>query len=264
MKTLERLQYEKTDVSKKLGARVVNWTIREPEEQISNEIALVVPGIMAKRRLYNPYARDLARQGITSVTMAHEGASLVCANEVSMVVKELTDRLQKPIRLVGHSLGGMHATMAALEQPEEVSGLLLMQPAGYGGVHPFHFASSLRDRPDNTHIPDEFRMMADGLDYLISSRPNELMKTIIMASRHCVINEAQNLDESIQRDALIFLHDRLIWPGQVRRGLAHAGFQCCILDDDAVSGHNAIMYRSQAVAMATTEIMVKDDFALAS
>lgn len=264
MKTLERLHYDKTDYSRKLGRRVVNWTVREPEVHISNEVALVVPGIMAKRRLYNPYARDLAEQGITSVTMAHEGASPLCTDEVLMVAQELADSGQKPIRLVGHSLGGMHSTMAALKQPEDISGLLLMQPAGYGGVYPLHFASSLRDRTDNSHIPDEIRVVLDSVDYLVSSRPDQLLRTIIMASRHRVNEDAQHIDERILRDALIFPHDRLIRADKVRRGLASAGFSCHELDGDILSGHNAIMYRADAVADATVAIMTTGEFGLAA
>jgi pimeloyl-ACP methyl ester carboxylesterase len=250
MKTLERLHYDKADYSRKLGRRVVNWTVREPEQQISNEVALVVPGIMAKRRLYNPFARELAEQGITSVTMAHEGASPLCTDEVMMVAQEIADNGQKPIRLIGHSLGGMHATLAALRQPEDLSGLLLMQPAGYGGVHPFHFASSLRDRPDNRHISDEVRVMLDSLDYLISSRQ--------------VVSEAQYLDEGIARDAIIFPHDRLIHPDKVKLGLASAGFRCAELDDTILSGHNAVMYRAGDVAEVTAAIMAGDRFGLAA
>ena len=264
MKTLERLHYDKADYSRKLGRRVVNWTVREPEQQISNEVALVVPGIMAKRRLYNPFARELAEQGITSVTMAHEGASPLCTDEVMMVAQELADNGQKPIRLIGHSLGGMHATLAALRQPEDLSGLLLMQPAGYGGVHPFHFASSLRDRPDNRHISDEVRVMLDSLDYLISSRPDQLLRTTIMASRHQVVSEAQYLDEGIARDAIIFPHDRLIHPDKVKLGLASAGFSCVELDDTILTGHNAVMYRAGDVAEVAAAIMAGDRFGLAA
>ena len=264
MKTLERLHYEKTDKSQKLGARVVNWTIREPEVKLSDEVLLVVPGIMAKHRLYNPYARDVAERGITTVTMAHEGASPVCADEVMMVARELTDSGQKPVRLAGHSLGGMHATMAAVRQPEDISGLLLVQSAGYGGVHPLHFAASLLDRSDNMHIPDELRAMLDGLDYFVSSRPDQMLKMAIMASRRQVLNEAMDLPEHMAKDAILFPNDRLIRTEKLKLGLARTGFNWYELDDNVTTGHNAIMYRSEAVADLTAGIMTEVDFGLAA
>lgn len=264
MKTLERLHYETTHKSQKLGSRVVNWTIREPEAKSSNEVLLVVPGIMAKRRLYNPYARDVAERGITSVTMAHEGASPVCTDEVMMVARELADSGQKPVRLAGHSLGGMHATMAALRQPEDISGLLLVQSAGYGGVRPHHFADSLLDRSDNTHIPDEFRAVLDGVDYFISSSPSEMLKTTLMASRRQVLKEAMDLPSYMQKDAILFPHDRLIRTEKLKVGLARTGFSWYELDDSVTTGHNAIMYRSDAVAQVTAGIMTGVDFDLAA
>jgi pimeloyl-ACP methyl ester carboxylesterase len=264
MKKIERLHYKKSEIYKNIGARVVNWTVREPEVRASNEVALIIPGIMAKRRLYNPYARDVAERGITSVTMAHEGASPVCTDEVIMLAQELADSGQKPVRLVGHSLGGMHATMAAVRQPDNISGLLLVQTAGYGGVHPLHFAASLLDRSDNMHIPDEARAVLDGLDYFVSSRPDQLLRTAIMASRHEVVREAMDLPTHMAKDAILFPHDRLIRTEKLKLGLALTGFSWYELDDDITTGHNAIMYRSEAVAQLTADIMTNIDFDLAS
>lgn len=262
MKSLERLRYETRDHTLELGSRVVHYTVRTPEEVTSDEVALVVPGIMAKRRLYNPFARDVAERGVTSVTMAHEGASPVCTDEVIEVVKSLADDGQKPVRVIGHSLGGMHATMAALRAPDDISGLLLMQPAGYGGVNTFRALSSLRDRPDNKHMLDELRVVADGFDYFVSSPPHVLLQTAYMASRHYVAEQARGLDEHIRLDALLFPHDRLISPDKVRRGLTDAGFNLYELDSRVLSGHNAIMYRAEDVADMAVGIMQSGDYSL--
>jgi pimeloyl-ACP methyl ester carboxylesterase len=264
MKTHERLHYEKVDYTLALGSRVVNYTVRTPEELVSDEVVLDVPGIMAKRRLYNPHARDVAERGVTSVTMAHEGASPLCTDEVVAVVKELAEHTQNRVRLVGHSLGGMNATRAALIATEYISGLLLMQPAGYGGVHPRHALSSLRDRPDNHHVSDEIRVILDGFDYFISSKPHLLLQTVIAASRTRVADQAQDLPEHITRDALLFPHDRLIIPSEVSVGLAQAGFSLYSLDERLRSGHNAIMYRSDNVAEATVDIITTGTYALVS
>lgn len=262
MKSPERLRYETRDYTLEMGSRVVHYTVRTPEEAMTEEVALVVPGIMAKRRLYNPFARDVAESGVTSVTMAHEGASPVCTDEVIAVVQSLADNGQKPVRVIGHSLGGMHATMAALRSPSDISGLLLMQPAGYGGVNPLYAISSLRDRPDNSHIPDEIRVLLDGFDYFVSSRPHLLLKTALMASRLDIAERAKELEEHIQRDALLFPHDKLIRADKVRVGLTYAGFALHELDSDILSGHNAIMYRADDVADIAVDIMRNRDHSL--
>ena len=264
MKAPERLRYETHDHTLEMGSRAVHYTIRTPEEKLSDEVALVVPGIMAKRRLYNPFARVMAERGVATVTMAHSGASPLCTDEVIEVVRTLADERQRPVRVIGHSLGGMHSTMAALRAPEDISGLLLMQPAGYGGVHPHHFISSLRERPDNHHIPDEIRVLLDGLDYFISSRPYQLLQTAIMASRHSVAEKALDLDSHIRRDALLFPHDRLIHADQVKVGLASAGFRLFELDAAIHAGHNAVMYRADDVADAAVSIITTDDFTQAA
>lgn len=264
MKTRERLRYVKEDVSLEMGSRTVHYSMRMPEKLVSEEIALIVPGIMAKRRLYNPFARDLAERGVASVTMAHESASPLCTDEVVAVVESLADNGQKPIRLIGHSLGGMHATKAALQAPDDISGLLLMQPAGYGGVHPLHFASSLRERPDNTRLSDEIRVLLDGIDYLVSSRPDLLLQTIVTASRHQVLERAIHLESHISRDAILFPDDRLIRTGEVQKGLAQAGFTMHELDARIHAGHNAIMYRADAVADQTVAIMKNTGFMVAA
>lgn len=266
MKTLERLHYHTADHSRKLGERVVNWTIHEPEEKTTNEVALVVPGIMAKRRLYNPYAQHLAERGVTTVTMAHEGASPLCTDEVLMVADELAMSGQKPIRLVGHSLGGMHATLAAVKRPDIMSGLLLVQSAGYGGVYPHHFAASLLDRPDNQHIPDELKAIVDGIDYFRGSHPDQLLRTAVMASRRRVIEEAKTIEGHIEKDAIICPHDRLIRPDKLKNGLARAGVSWydLELDDGVIAGHNAIMYLSDESAELTHSIMTTGGFGLAA
>ncbi len=261
MQSLERQHYTKRDVVRAVGERLVHYTLRTPEESMCDEIVLTVPGIMAKRRLYNPYARDLASSGIAAATMAHEGASPLCTQEVLSVVRDIAQSTQRPVRLAGHSLGGMHATMAALHEPEGISGLLLMQPAGYGGVHPMYAISSLRERPGNHLIASELRAVLDGIDYLVSSRPDQLLRAAIVASQYRVAHEARNLDEHIKRDALLFPHDRLIRADEVRLGLAHAGFSLYTLDTSNSpirAGHNAVMYRAQDVAKATAAIIQTD------
>lgn len=250
-----------------VGERVVHYTVRTPGEPQSSEIVLTVPGIMAKRRLYNPFARELAEGGVPTAVMAHEGASPLCTQEVLAVVRELADDTQQPVRLVGHSLGGMHATMAALQDPADISGLILMQPAGYGGVYPGHAIASLRERSGNNLWADEIRAVRDGLDYLVSSRPSQLFRVAVAASRHHIAKEASGLDQRITRDALLFPHDRLIRADEVSRGLAQAGFSLYTLDVSAPgarAGHNAVMYQAKDVARATTTIIRERTDALAA
>jgi pimeloyl-ACP methyl ester carboxylesterase len=267
MKRFERLRFSTTDYSHKLGERTVLWTMRQPEYDQSNDISLVVPGIMAKRRLYNSYAEAMAERGQSIATMAHQGASPLCATEVSMVAESLANTYQRPVRLIGHSLGGMHATLSAHDKPDNISGVLLMQPAGYGGVYPAHAVASLLDRPDNHHIGDELRAVFDGLDYFRSSRLDHMARTIVMASRHHVIEKGTELADHIAREAVLFPDDKLIHTDKCKDGLARAGFAWLDLDlaqwhqDNSTvrrwypAGHNAIMYHPQAVADATLEVL---------
>ncbi len=258
MKSVERLTYTKTDNEREMGHRAVRWTVRDPEDRSINEVALVVPGILAMRRLYNPFAREVAGQGLAVATMAHEGASPLCVAEVNMVARSLSDEYQLPVRLIGHSLGGIHATKAALEQPDDISGLLLMQPAGYGGVHPLQAIRSLSTgRPDNSNIAREFRVVCEAVDYAVSSRL-ELASAALMASRHSVIDTARDLPEHIGRDALLSTDDPVIRSHECKIGLARAGFRWDEFDPSLRTGHNAVMYHATETAKRTVAIIRED------
>jgi pimeloyl-ACP methyl ester carboxylesterase len=241
--------------------------MHDAENPRFDEIGLVLPGIMAKRSLYDPYAAAMAERGRPTATMAHQGASPLCSREVSLVAAELAQRYQMPVRLEGHSLGGINATLAAYDQPDVVSGVLLMQPAGYGGVHPTHAIASLLDRPDNSHLTHEMRALFDGFDYFKSSRVDDLLRTVVMASRYRAIEKGAVLADHISRDALLFPDDKLIHAEKCKDGLSRAAFAWLDLDLTSwhknaggtrayyPAGHNAIMYYPEAVADAALSIV---------
>jgi pimeloyl-ACP methyl ester carboxylesterase len=276
MKRFERLRPKKVDYSHRLGERTVLWSMHEAEDIQIDEVVLVVPGIMAKRSLYDPYAQAMAEKGMAVATMAHQGASPLCSKEVSLVASELAQRYQRPVRLIAHSLGGIHATLAAHDSPEDISGVLLQQPAGYGGVHPTHAVMSLLDRPDNAHLRHEIHAVYDGLDYFKSSRVDHLIRTVVMASRYEAINKGSELAEHIKKSALLFPDDKLIHTEKCKNGLSRAGFAWLDLDLTVwqqstggehkyyPAGHNAPMYYPEAVADATISIVDGTSFGIAA
>ena len=276
MKRFERFRPKKVDYSRKIGERTVLWSMHEAENVQFEEVGLVVPGIMAKRSLYDPYAEAMAEKGMAVATMAHQGASSLCSQEVSLVASDLAQRYQRPVRLIGHSLGGIHATLAAHDSPDDISGVLLHQPAGYGGVYPTHFVASLLDRPDNAHLGHELRVVYDGFDYFKSSRADHLLRTVVMASRYVAITKGAELADHIERSALLFPDDKLIRAEKCKDGLSRAGFAW--LDFDLTSwqhskggeykyypaGHNAPMYYPEAVADATISLVDGTSFGVAA
>lgn len=259
MRTTE-LSYTRLEDHDFLEGRRVDWTIREPDQLEVEETLLIVPGIMAKRRAYDPYARRLAEYGLRSVTMSHETGTMFCADEVIEVKNRLAEMYDQPVRVAGHSLGGLHATEAVARDSESVSGLLLLQPAGFGGVNPLRAPESIMSERDNRRVIDEIRMAADGLKYAIKGRAH-FVQTVLRAASMIDDETIASLPDDIDRTAIVFANDKLINARLAGANLERAGFSVAELGGEVKSGHNAQYYRAADVGQLTLQIIKREQLA---
>lgn len=246
------MPYVKIDDQAIVDGRRVDWSIREPIDHQPSETLLIVPGIMAKRRAYDRYARRLSEAGIRSVTMSHETGTMFCSDEVADLKNRLADKYSQPVRLVGHSLGGIHATEAASKDLDGVSGLLLLQPAGFGGVQPARALESILRERSNSRILDEIKMAADGLAYAIKGGRN-FAGTVFRASTSLREETLAAIPDDVDRDAITFAGDKLIDASVARLGLKDFGFDVVELGGRA--GHNAQYYQAEAVSAMTSYLL---------
>lgn len=238
-------EYKKVDDEIR-GKRRTEFTLREPEEKMIERTYLVAPGILAKRHTYNPLAKSLAQAGFTSVTMQHEYGSMMCAEDIRVLAREMQWRLQQPVTIVGHSLGGIHAVEAATDMDDETA-LMLLQSAGFGGVQPLRAIESLlTDRPGNMHLQHELKAVRDGLGYAIKSF-RELPGLAHKAGTEVGIKLSAELPDGMDKQAILFPNDRLINSRACGEGLSIAGFATRSLQVRR-AGHNAPMYFPHEVA----------------
>ncbi len=235
--------------------RKVEWTVYDTDTP-HNETRLILPGILAKQTVYAPLARAMQANGHRAATMAHESGSFMCAHEVRDVASELADRYQKPVRLVGHSLGAIHAVEAAEQDPSDMSGISLLNPAGFGGVHPTRAYQSIELGTWLTadRYKTGVKIGLDSLAYVIKGR-KELATTIMKASTKRVIEEARGLPDTMLNHAILSPADLLIWQHEARRGLAEAGIKLVYVLENPLAGHNAPHDQAQEVADAIDELL---------
>lgn len=248
----DAIGYEKFDGELRANGRLTKFTIRRPEEVHHQRAAILVPGILARRAMYNPAARSLAEGGVSSVTVEHENGSMLCSEDIYYLIHEIQERLQQPVTLNGHSLGGIHsveavAMLAEWMKPEELPGLNLLQPAGFRGVDPRRAIESVwTERPGNQHLRHEAKVVRDGLIYVIKSM-RTLPALAHKAGTDIGIVMSVGLPEGVDKQALLFPNDRLINPHQSTLGLQSAGYSVQILPvPDA--GHDAPMHYPHEVA----------------
>lgn len=243
--------YTKLDYDDVFDGRRVEYTVRQPNDIDASETLLIVPGIMAKRWAYTRYASQLASQGVRSVTMSHDTATMFCTDEVVGLKDRLVELCDSPVRLAGHSLGGIHAVQAASKNSDALSGLLLMQPAGFGGVQPLRATESLITEHNDPSFVASLRLIVDGLAYAAKGR-GDLVQLALKASRTSLIEVVQSLPDNIDRQAVVFSKDRLINAEQLKVGLGQAGIQMMTVES---GGHNAQHYHTSAVVAATMQLL---------
>lgn len=213
-----------------LSGREVRWTHYIPDDITHSEWQLMVPGFMAGQENYRRLARYAVALGMPFTTMAHSSGSMVCPDEVAELAKRTTDKYQMPVRLDGHSLGGIHSVEAAHKVPDLVSGLTLMQPAGFGGVHPLHAYRSIdyRNMTEARNLRATLRIVHEGVGYVLRSR-RELPATVLKASSLSVVEQAAELPDHYTNNAILFENDPLITHREVFSGLNRVGFDAYTL-----------------------------------
>jgi len=137
---------------------------------------------------------------------------------------------------------------------DSVSGLLLLQPAGFGGVNPLRAPESILRERSNHRIIDEVRLAMDGLSYAIRGRA-DFTKTVFRASAMLSDEIIESLPPQIDRDVITFPGDLLIDSYVVGDNLKKLGFN--VIELAIKCGHNAQYYCADEVSQSTHE-MIKD------
>lgn len=90
--------------------------------------------VLRWRSRWNIYAPDLRGHGLSPRFSAEELDAAPAVLLADLV--QLLDEIGEPAVLIGHSLGGLLALRAALVRPQQVSALVLEDPARPGGARP--------------------------------------------------------------------------------------------------------------------------------
>lgn len=251
----EHLSMQEEHRDANVAGRRVEWATYRHEDSQPQEQIVLAPGILSGFALYRDFAKDLAGRGQLVTTIKHQAGGPTCQEEVAYMAKRMSDEHDLPVTVFGHSLGGVHAVQAAAHHPDDINRLLLLQPAGFGGVHPERALNGLRRGERRTglrQLRDDVAIAAEGLSY-IRKNPKRV-RQVAFAARHNVIAQARDLPEHITRDALLFEDDRLIDTTQVAQGLRIAEIDTHYLEKDQAF-HNAQRFSADKVGRQVVEIL---------
>ncbi len=113
-----------------------------------NDYRAMLP-LRARRRLL---PRDVGRARLRPLGADHEGGDLIesYVDEVAAVKAQFSP--DRPIALAGYSWGGLHASLFAVAHPEDVSALVLIEPAplSHAAEEELQPSSSASARPSST------------------------------------------------------------------------------------------------------------------
>lgn len=261
MKKEHQRSFFRTDGEVRQRGRLTLWSHYRPLDTINDEPLLGAPGILAKRAAYESFAEELAQRGHDITLLAHPSASMVCGQEVADMARRIADEQQRQVRLLGHSLGAIHSTEAALLASDEISGITYMQPAGFGGVHPEHALQSVATScrvSEIAQLGNRLATVKEGVEYALHGR-RDLFATALKASRHKVISELGQLSSHMSHNAIVFQGDRLINTSELIRGLGVAGIEYAVLDIPK-AGHNAQLCYPAATAELVSGMLVTDSW----
>ena len=260
--------YEKEDFELKVGERAVQFTVLTPYEGVTQqEVLLLLPGFVAKRRMHEPLAREATRHGYRSIIVAHDAGGPAARREVTELLGELSEGDYSDVVFDGirggelvptaHSLGGGRAVASIEElrtQGVYLNKLILEAAACFGGVAPHRAPRSIGGEIHYlmTHgLWDEFHVARDALAYITASGPLALADEIAYAMRHNAAAHTTHLIEAGVAVAAISHHDDLLINAETANaGLRRAGVDTIIDIDAPYTGHNVQLYAPQQALSA--------------
>jgi pimeloyl-ACP methyl ester carboxylesterase len=121
------------------------YSTRAPQR--GDDPVLLVPGFLAGDGSLALMSRALRRQGLRtyrSNIRANVGCTIDAATQLEARLESIAERRGSPVRIVGHSLGGMIARGVAARRPDLVSGLVTLgSPMLAPGAHHASLAASV-------------------------------------------------------------------------------------------------------------------------
>lgn len=251
-----------------VGDRAVKFTILESVKGVTQaEVPVLVPGVVAKRRIYEPLGRELALDGHQSVLVAHEGGGMMAQEEVTALLEELiwgasAYDIRGEIVPVGHSLGGgrsVHAIEALRSRGYDIRKLLLEAPACFSGVNPLGAPRSVFGElrhMGGAKAAKEIAVGREALEYAWHTGPTELIKEFIYASTHQVIEPTKELiQDGLKVASIAHRDDLLIRPAVSAKGLQRAGVEHIVEMDGDYVGHTAQLYNARFAAEAISRAL---------
>ena len=168
---------------------------------------VIVHGLGSTGQDWLPTARRLARNyRVTLVDLPGHGLAAMpqpfsLEQATAALDRALSETASGPVILVGHSLGGLVAAQEALDHPERVRGLLLVETA-------------LRPQVDPAEVPELLRKLEDDYDGVLHSSYLAMARDSLQGER--LYAEAAKMDPAVVKPWI-----RLAWvadlSGQMRR-----------------------------------------------
>ena len=168
---------------------------------------VIVHGLGSTGQQWLPTARRLARNyRVTLVDLPGHGLAAMpqpfsLEQATAALDRALTESATGPVILVGHSLGGLVAAQEALDHPERVRGLLLVETA-------------LRPQIDPKELPEMLRALEEDYDGVLHSSYLAMGRDSLQGER--LYAEAAKMDPAVVKPWI-----RLAWvadlSGQMRK-----------------------------------------------
>jgi pimeloyl-ACP methyl ester carboxylesterase len=175
---------------------------------------LILGGFLSHPYYYAPFGRMLAQQGYAvhydEVFNAQPFKSHVIA--LSKRARRLADESGKPIRVVGHSLGGLQAVALLLECPDAVAQVIAVASPIVGGT-PWRPLQRLAERVLDVRGADTEILLAGLQPYARRVTTISSPRDLVAPPAHCTIGGASNVVLSTvpRRDETLASHIGVIF-----------------------------------------------------
>jgi triacylglycerol lipase len=134
---LEAGRYAVLSLEERRRRRATAYAARASRE--SDEPVFLVPGFMAGDATLRAMSRTLRGRGFRTYRAhirANVGCTRAAADELERRIESVAIRRDSPVRIVGHSLGGMLARGLAVRRPDLISGIVTLgSPVLAPGAH---------------------------------------------------------------------------------------------------------------------------------